>query len=47
MTHRDLSQKAMARSTQRADLARQFGQNLIVLRDRVGLTQMGTAERPG
>jgi transcriptional regulator with XRE-family HTH domain len=30
-----------------ADLARQFGENLTLLRSRVGLTQMGTAERSG
>ncbi len=31
----------------RADLNRRFGENLIVLRSRVGLSQEGTAQRAG
>jgi transcriptional regulator with XRE-family HTH domain len=38
---------ARRRGPKEADLARRFGQNLIVLRGRVGLSQLGTAERAG
>ncbi|HEU4705818.1 MAG TPA: helix-turn-helix transcriptional regulator [Solirubrobacterales bacterium] len=35
------------RGTQKAEFGLRFGQNLVELRGRVGLSQIGTAERAG